>query len=336
MVDQAWLRTVLASVGGSTDRTERLTGGAVNHTYRVDRADAEPVVLRFAVDPLRTDEFPVEAWAAEQASRIGIPTARPIAHGVEGGVPYALSEYVAPDPRAVHRPWRWLGTYARSVAAIPLRDAPPMLYSRFGTDLAHAWSAHLAYNLDALGPHDPIRRDGAYASPEGVHDLLEPLLTGEFAFGLAHGDLAPRNLVSRGPDRPPVLIDWGAAETGPTPWTDARRVFEWTFVDGSVARADHDDFTAAAGLTSAADLRTLASMTALHLLDVTRWAREHRPDQYDEYVGRCRTGLDRIARTPVERQRRRHPGRAPASPAPRTSASVTRGPTDRARRRGPR
>jgi len=296
VVEQAWFRTVLASVGGAPDRVERLTGGSVNHTYRVDRTDGTPVVLRFAVDPLRADEFPVEAWAATQASRLGIPVATPIAHGVEGGVPYALSEYVAPHPGAVEHPWRWLGTYARAVAAIPLHDAPPSLYSRFGADLAHAWTAHLAYNLEALGPHDPIHRDGAYSSPEGTRALLEPLTAEEFAFGLAHGDLAPRNLVSRGPDHPPVLIDWGAAETGPTPWTDARRVFEWTFVDGTVARQDHDEFAAAAGLTTAADHRRLASMTALHLLDVTRWAREQRPDLYDEYVARCRTGLEALER----------------------------------------
>jgi hypothetical protein len=93
-----------------------------------------------------------------------------------------------------------------------------------------------------------------------------------------------------------VLIDWGAAETGPAPWTDARRVFAWRFIDGSVTRTDHDDFMTAAGLASDDDddHRRLASMTALHLLDVTRWARDRRPDLYDEYLGRCRSGLERI------------------------------------------
>jgi uncharacterized protein (DUF2132 family) len=32
-------------------------------------------------------------------------------------------------------------------------------------------------------------------------------------------------------------------------------------------------------------------MAALKLLDVTRWARERRPDLYDEYLHRCRRGL---------------------------------------------
>ncbi|WIB75843.1 phosphotransferase [Curtobacterium sp. MCPF17_002] len=295
-----WFDDVLRSVGASASRAEPLPGGAVNHTYRASRDDAGTgaVVLRFPVDPLREDEFPVEAWAARQAGRAaGIPVATPLVHGVERGVPFSVSEYVPHDPRPVEHPWTWLGTVARTVGTVPLDEAPSSLFSRFGTDLAQAWSAHVAYNAAALGPGDRLRRDGAYGadgSAEAIRGLLDGLAAQRFDFGLAHGDLAPRNLVSRGPDRPPVLIDWGAAETGPTPWTDARRVFEWAFVDGSITRQEYDEFAVAAGLASDADRRTLASMTTLHLLDVTRWALANRPDLYDEYVERCRAGLERL------------------------------------------
>lgn len=61
-----------------------------------------------------------------------------------------------------------------------------------------------------------------------------------------------------------------------------------------------DEFTAAAGLATPADHATLASLTALHLVDVTRWAREQRPDRYGEYVDRCRVGLERIERASGE------------------------------------
>ncbi|ROP65299.1 phosphotransferase family protein [Curtobacterium sp. PhB115] len=297
VIGQPWISAVLRSVGATAEHLEQLPGGAVNHTFRADRPEGGAVVLRFPADPRREDEYPVEAWAAREAARIGIPTATPLLHGVEEGVPFTVSEYVEPDPRGIARPWTWLGAYARAVGRIPLRDAPPSLYSRFGADLEHAWSAHLHYDLAALDGDDRLHRDGAYVSADEMRDLIGRLESERFDLGLAHGDLAPRNLISRGPLAPPVLIDWGAAETGPTPWTDARRVVEWAFIDESISRQEHDEFMVSAGLDSDADHRTLVSMTVLHLLDVTRWALERRPDLYGEYLARCRTGIDRIRRS---------------------------------------
>ncbi|MBF4585146.1 aminoglycoside phosphotransferase family protein [Curtobacterium sp. VKM Ac-2887] len=288
------LDAVLRAVGSSDDQAERLLGGSVNHTYRVRRAVGADVVVRFPVDALRSDEFPVEAWAARAAAAAGIEVPRPLDHGIQDGVPFIVSEYVEPDPRPIDHPWTWLGSSARTVASIDLGEAPASLFTRFGTDLARAWSAHLAYNSAALVADDPLRRDGAYNSAGALRRHFERLAAEHFAFGLAHGDLAPRNLIARGPGRAPVLIDWGAAETGPSPWTDARRVFEWAFVDATISRAEYDEFTAAAGLATPADHAILASLTALHLVDVTRWAREQRPDLYAEYVDRCRVGLERV------------------------------------------
>lgn len=285
---------VLHGVGDLPKYVEPLAGGWVNHTYRSPRAGAGDVVLRFPTDPLRENEYPVEFWAAHEAARIGIPTARPLYHGVHGEVPFIVSEFVTPDLRPIRDPWTWLGRYARMTGSVDLRDAPSTLYSRFGPALAEAWTAHLDYNRASLQGDDPLHRDGAYASAAPLLSALETLATGEYVFGLAHGDLAPRNLISRGPDSAPVLVDWGAAGTGPAPWTDARRVFEWAFVDGSISCAEYDEFVAGADVGSEADRSVLAAMTVLHLLDVTRWAREKRPDLYAEYLERCRSGIDRI------------------------------------------
>lgn len=71
-------------------------------------------------------------------------------------------------------------------------------------------------------------------------------------------------------------------------------MFEWAFVDQSISPADYDQFVAGAGLTAKEDRQTLASMTALHFLDSTRWALDQRPDLYEDYVRRCRIGLDRL------------------------------------------
>lgn len=287
---------MLRSLGASSAQADPLAGGSVNRTFRVDRAGGAPVVLRFPVDPLREDEFPAEAWAAAAAARAGIPTAEPLGHGVVAGVPYAVSEYVEPDPGPLDRPWTWLGSYARRLGTVGVEGAPHQLFSRFGRDLDVAWQAHLQYNAAALTPDDRLRRDGAYRSADELRAVLAELAGRRFDFGLAHGDLAPRNLVGRGPHRPPVLIDWGAATTGPSPWTDARKVFECAVVDGTVSSDEHDEFTASVGLTSAADRRTLSAMTVLHLVDVARWASDRRPDRYGEYVARCRAGLERLRR----------------------------------------
>jgi Ser/Thr protein kinase RdoA (MazF antagonist) len=293
---RAVLAAILRRIGADPGDARPLPGGSVNRTYRVARP-AGDIVLRFPVDPRRGDEFPVEEWASRAAGRAGIPVADVVRRGVEGGVPFLVSVHVDPHPDPVADPWTRLGLLARAVGSVPLDDAPHSLFSRFGTDLAAAWDAHVRYDLAALDDGDPLLRDGAY-DPDALPWLrarFASLARTPFELGFAHGDLAPRNLISRGRDAVPVLIDWGAATTGPTPWTDARRVTEWALVDGTVALADLEAFRDAAGLGGDDARRTLIAMTALHLVDTTRWARERRPDLYPGYAARCRAGLRRLA-----------------------------------------
>ncbi|MFJ3034910.1 aminoglycoside phosphotransferase family protein [Curtobacterium pusillum] len=288
------LDAVLRDLGASWSDVEPLTGGSVNHTVRVRRPAGDDVVIRVPVDPLREDEYPVEAWASAAAERAGIAVARVLCHGRHDGTPFLLSEYVEPDPRPITEPWRRLGAAARAIGTIALVGAPPSLFSRFGTDPATAWRAHVAYNVRSLDGDDPLLQAGAYTSASALRAAFEPLGIRAFEHGLAHGDLAPRNLLSRGPDAAPVVIDWGAAEVGPMPWTDARRVFGWWHLDREVSEQEFGAFAAAAGLGEPEVLRTLGAMTALHLVDVARWARERRPDQYREYVAASRRGLRRL------------------------------------------
>jgi len=289
------MRAVLERNGAIAEQAEPLLGGEMNHTWRAPRRRGGDVVLRVPRDSRRADVFPVEFWATRAAGRAGIPIAPPLTHGVHRGMPFMLSEFVEPDPRPTGDPWTWLGRTARAIGAVDVGDAPSALYSRFGSDLAQAWSAHLEYNLAALDGDDPLRHDRAYEYPSVLRRRFRSLQGERFVFGLAHGDLAPRNLISRGPGRAPVLIDWGAAETGPAPWTDARRVVEWAFVDGSIPRDDAERFLVGAGLGGEEARETLLSMTALHLIDVTRWAREIRPDLSPDSVERCRLGLERLS-----------------------------------------
>jgi fructosamine-3-kinase len=296
--DDELLTRIVARVGGDPSSVQRLHGGEVNFTYRV-HTETGDVVIRFPVDRLRGNEFPAEFWATRTAAAAGIPVARALQTGEMAGVPFIVSEYIAPAEHPIDSPWITLGSLAKRIAPLDLSDAPDGLFSRFGRHLSPAWTQHLQYNMQALHPDDDLAADGAYDLRllDRIRSAFEALASHSFAFGLAHGDLAPRNLLSQGPGSAPVLLDWGGATTGPAPWTDARRVFEWAFLDRSIAEDDYAEFLAAAGLDRRTDESTLIAMTALHLLDVTRWAHEVRPDLYTEYVVRCRTGLNVLYRT---------------------------------------
>ncbi|MGI3784698.1 MAG: aminoglycoside phosphotransferase family protein [Janthinobacterium lividum] len=204
--------------GGDVDKVVALPG-VVHRVFRVSGPKTD-WVARFPRDDQRPNEFPAEVWAARQANGSGVPTARTVATGLLDARPYLVVEYVAPyRSQDVDHAWRWLGRYAARVASIRVDEAPDAVFSRFGCDLRRAWRAHLGYNLDALTAQDPLLEDGVYrqADRTRLRASVERLTTMDFAFGLAHGDLAPRNLVPRRPPLPPVLLDWGTATTGPPP-----------------------------------------------------------------------------------------------------------------------
>lgn len=291
--DATLLARIVQEIGADDGSALRLHGGEVNVTHRVT-APTGDVVVRFPRDRRRHDEFPVERWATRTAAAAGLPVARTLSTGAVHGVPFIVSEYVAQSQEPVERPWSWLGSYARTIGTFDLSDAPASVFSRFGRDLEDAWRQHLAYNGAELRPDDPIAADGAYATSDlaRIRSSLSGLEQTSFTFGLAHGDLAPRNLLSAGSAQPPVLIDWGGATTGPAPWTEARRAYEWAFCDRTITEPEYAELLTALGLDPRSDNPTIAAMVVLHLIDVTRWPRDIRPDLYPAYVLRCRRGLD--------------------------------------------
>jgi aminoglycoside phosphotransferase (APT) family kinase protein len=267
--------------------------GVVNAVFRVWGTGFDWVV-RFPVDPSRPNEFPLEEWALAVARRAGIRVPEVVGSGVLDDVPFLVLEYL--EPAAVHpeNPWAWLGRYAHAVSGVPLTGAPDAVFSRFGRDLPAAWHAHLAYNLDALDDHDPLLHNGGYSKKQqpALRALLTELGSARFEHGLAHGDLAPRNLISRGSTEAPVLLDWGTASVGPAPWTDLQRVYQWAVHDQTVPPAALVRFAAAAGLPLTDDTeRMLVRLTVLRFLDLARWARERRPDLYPDYLAACAAGV---------------------------------------------
>lgn len=208
--------------------------------------------------------------------------------------PYLILRYYEPAADGLADPWTWLGRYGRAIGRLPLAGAPDAVFSRFGRDLPAAWRAHLVYNLDALGPDDPLRRDGAYRAEHlpTLRAMLRELQAEPFDFGLAHGDLAPRNLIDPARPAAPVLLDWGAASTGPAPWTDLQQVYQWAVHDRTIPLTALADFAAAAGtpMTEATE-QMLLRLTVLRFLDLARWALERRPELYADYLAACAAGI---------------------------------------------
>lgn len=271
--------------------------GVVNRVFRV-AGPGHDWVIRYPQDVRRTNVFPVEIWAGHQASLLGIPTPPVVATGHLEHRPYVVVDHIEPqEGRSIGDSWRWLGRYAAVMSAVPLHEAPQKIFSRFGRDLPIAWRAHLDYNRDALSEADPLIADCIYRPSElgRLRALIEQRRSVGFAFGLADGDLAPRTLIPRRAPLPPVLLDWGTATSGPTPWTDLQRVYAWCEHDQTVSRAALDQFAEGAGLAlDRQAMAVLRQLSAVRYLDLARWARKQRPDLYQQYRKSSHQGLTTV------------------------------------------
>jgi Ser/Thr protein kinase RdoA (MazF antagonist) len=293
-------RRVAARLGLPTAPVEELVGlGSVNRVFVLGRA-GDRYVVRFALDPLRTEEFSVEDWCLRVATTAGIPSPAPVAHGVLDRVPYGVQrfvEHVELDGLDRRDLWRLVGRYARRIHELPVPDdAPPGLFSRFGRDLPVAWQAHLAYNLSELAPGDPLVGLGVYAAADRPRLLavIAGLSRADLSFGLSHGDLATRNLLRRS-DGALVLLDWGSASCGPVPYRDLLTLTAGQHEDGDPSPDDLAAFATGYDLDLDQLDHTLRAMRVLTALDLVRWALEHRPDRLSELVASARDTLTRFA-----------------------------------------
>lgn len=245
-------------------------------------------------------EFEREAWCADAARRAGILTPATVLWGVEGRVSYSVQEWmpgVSGEARRSDDLWRFLGECARAIAGIDLTRAPDGLFLRFGRDLADAWSAHLAYNLTQLTPADPLIRLGVYDETDrpALRAMVDTISDERVAFGLAHGDLALRNLIIS-PDGEPVLIDWGSAATGPVPSTDLIGLLRNRDEQQNPTDREIDAFIVGFAADPSAVRVALRDLRVLHSLDIVRWAPDAAPERVASTAADARAVVaDRLA-----------------------------------------
>lgn len=283
------LALAIADIHGLPTGTVRPVVGAGWTNHVVVLGSPEPdYVVRYAMDPVDDARIAVESWVLPRVAALELPVPRVVVTGVINDIPYLVEEFVAggraPD-HACPGLWRTLGRYAAAMRAVPLgADAPDALFSRFGRDLPTAWRRHLQYNLDRLTDDDPLLELGVYERREqpSLRDILLQLADVPLTHGLGHGDLTLANVLV--PDRgAPVLIDWGSASAGPSPWADLVQLHRHRVRDG-VADEYLDAFTEGCGLVPSQVPDTVADLTLLGDLDLVRWARERAPQRLAELV----------------------------------------------------
>jgi aminoglycoside phosphotransferase (APT) family kinase protein len=283
---------IAETIGVSAAKVREIVDqGEVNHALVLDSTDGK-FVLRFAIDPLAADVFDKEAWCANAACEAGVPTAEIVTTGDHDGVRYQLQRFVEGHLADHHRSaelWRTLGRYSRRINEIEIDgSAPDSLFPRFGRDPRENWHRHIAYNLGelhsddrllALGVYLPEDRDFLYRTFESMEPMAD-------RFGLAHGDLVPKNVILS-PEGAPVVIDWGSASIGAIPFNDCKRIWRDEANEGFGPEA-LEGFAEGYGIPLPEILPSLQKMWLLGAIDVTRWAIDQRPDLLEIYTQNSR------------------------------------------------
>jgi len=272
--------------------------GSNNWAYRLGEGVGAVVLkvgkphrVRFAAS-----EHVKEHWCAAAARGVGARTPESFAVGDFDGRSYQVQAYSPgrpPRPAEEDRTWAAMGRWARAFHAVPVAGWGPRMSGQGA--FADDWSAHLAYNIAALTPDDPLLGLGVLdaAASADLNRRFERLAAKPFAFGLSHGDLSMHNVLVDAAGEPLALIDWGSAGAFPIPHYDLNEIIR----SDRATSAQIDIFRRAYGLGDTAFAEVMADLpdlAALRDIDTLRWGLEHSRDQIDMLVAYARLALARL------------------------------------------
>jgi aminoglycoside phosphotransferase (APT) family kinase protein len=278
--------------------------GSNNWVYRLDQ-DGNTIVIKVG-KPHRArvtaSEFAKELWCGNAARAVGVQTPAILAVGEFESRPYQVQSFApgrrpAPDEHGAM--WEAIGRWARVIHAVPVIGWGPELIGdgAFSGD----WASHVAYNIAALAPDDPLLALGVLDRSTSI-DLkrrFERLAQMPFTLGLNHGDLAiPNVLVDDGASGALALIDWGCAGAFPVPHYDINEMIRY----GRVTSAELSGFRSGYGLSDVAFAEMaldLSELAALRDIDTLRWALAHEPDAITTYVRHAKRALARLVPHPA-------------------------------------
>jgi Ser/Thr protein kinase RdoA (MazF antagonist) len=297
--EAAFVERLAWQVQPSVDAAVLIGEGSNNWVYRL--GDGERAVIVKLGKPHRVrfaaDEHRKEHWCASAAGAAGVATPESLAVGEFEGRSYqvqALAPGRPPRPQEVAAAWAALGRWARAFHAVPVEGWGPDMVG--DGVFREVWAEHLAYNIQALTPDDPLLGLGvldAIVSAD-LRRRFERLAGKAFRLGLSHGDLGMHNvLVDDETGEPVALTDWGSAGAYPVPHYEI----------GEMMRADRADaaqidiFRRAYGLSDAAFAEVTADLPdlgALRDIDTLRWGLAHAPGEVDKLIGHAKRALARL------------------------------------------
>lgn len=277
--------------------TELVGLGSVNRIFNVQGKQAA-YIIRINDDPAKQVEYLKEHWCLNAVAAKGIPSPKVLQTGHKAGLTFMIQEKL-PGTNGKHCPpkdqliiWKHLGAYAALFNKIKRIEVEEVNSQEFHKD----WRARLIYNIKELNTEDSLLRNKVLSSEEhqSMKKVLKRLEQYNFATGLTHGDLCPRNAIWR--EEQTYLLDWGTAEINIVPHSEIGLVLFSKEADPNAFQA----FLSGMGISRKQYSQMeneIHLVNLLHQLDKYRWAETYDPDNISGYEKRIIEAFSKVKMT---------------------------------------
>jgi len=262
--------------------------GGVSRTF-VARTPGRQLIVRVN-EAAELSRFQMEAWAIGHAAAADVPGPQVASVGIAGELAYMIESYIegpsgdrlsGAEQRSA---WREIGRLLKRIHSVPVGGFGEELTDMSGGG-STKWDRYLDYNLSALDDNDPLLAQGIVdkSTQQKLKASFERLRSIPKRFGLSHGDMSLKNVISR--DGRLHVIDWGEANAHFVPHFDFGVILE-----DSLDRAspEFSELLTGYGLDLDGFQALEPEITALRLLirtDKVRWALDRKPERFAGRAG---------------------------------------------------
>lgn len=178
--------------------SEIIDFGSVNYVFEVV-CQNNNYIVRLNKDKNKYLEFLKEEWCINQVKELGILVPTVVHNGIYNGCPFMIQEKIngingsTCNKREQLQIWKSLGKYSLKYQQIKQIEIPALIAAEFHDD----WKSKVAYNIKQLNSTDSLLTKKIFTLKEHdeIRAKLISLKSQEYAVGLIHGDLSPRNVM---------------------------------------------------------------------------------------------------------------------------------------------